>query len=181
MALAAQHSAHLLHLRSALTQDVSLCIIADFARAALCFPGVAAVQILASRRQRRSDRFIDGPEGCCMLKATMLQLAFVLVVAGIGLLAGGLMAGVSVMLGGVCYLLPSLFFAMRLNRLTRRVMASGVSYPLEFLLGEAIKILSTIGLLALCHYLVPGLVWGWFLGGLAAALQAGFFAFLFKH
>lgn len=116
-----------------------------------------------------------------MLKATMLQLAFVLVLAGVGLLAGGAMAGMSVMLGGASYLLPSLFFAVRLNRLTRRVMASGVSYPLEFLLGEAIKILSTIGLLALCHYLVPGLVWGWFLGGLAAALQAGFFAFLFKH
>jgi len=28
---------------------------------------------------------------------------------------------------------------------------------------------------------MPGLMWGWFLGGLAAALQAGFFAFLFKH
>jgi ATP synthase protein I len=55
------------------------------------------------------------------------------------------------------------------------------SYPLEFFFGEAIKILSTIGLLAFCHYLVPDLMWGWFLGGLAVTLQAGFFAFLFKH
>lgn len=116
-----------------------------------------------------------------MLKTVMLQLSCVLVITGCALLLGGEVAGLSTLLGGVSYLLPSLLFALRLNRLTRRALASGSSYPLEFFFGEAIKILSTIGLLVLSFYLVPGLMWGWFLGGLAVALQAGFFAFLLKH
>ncbi len=116
-----------------------------------------------------------------MLKTLMLQLSLVLVLTGIALLYGGGTAGLSVMLGGLSYLLPSLLFAMRLNRLTRLAHTSGTSYPLEFFFGEAIKILSTIGLLVLSRYLLPDLMWGWFLGGLAMALQAGFFAFLLKH
>lgn len=116
-----------------------------------------------------------------MLKAVMLQLSLMFVVTGIALLVGGNMAGLSVLLGGACYGIPSALFALRLNRLTRLALTSESSYPLEFFFGEAIKILSTIGLLAFCHYLVPDLMWGWFLGGLAVTLQAGFFAFLFKH
>lgn len=116
-----------------------------------------------------------------MLKAIMLQLSLVLVVTGIALFVGGWMAGLSALFGGLSYTVPSLLFAIRLGRLARPGAQAAVSYPLEFFLGEAIKVVSTIGLLLLCHYLVPGLSWGWFLGGLGAALQAGFFAFLFKH
>lgn len=116
-----------------------------------------------------------------MLKAVMLQLSLILVTTGCALLFGGTLAGLSVLLGGLSYALPSLLFALRLNRLTKVASASGNAYPLEFFFGEAIKILSTIGLLALSLYLVPDLMWGWFVGGLAVALQAGFFAFLLKH
>jgi ATP synthase protein I len=111
----------------------------------------------------------------------MLQLAFVLVTAGCAVLSGGEVAGLSALMGGLSYLLPSLLFALRLRRLARRAPVSGSSYPLEFFFGEAVKIALTIGLLVLSLYLVPGLVWGWFIGGLAVALQAGFFAFLLKH
>jgi ATP synthase protein I len=123
----------------------------------------------------------DAWKACCMLKAIMLQLSLVLVMVGIALFVGGWMAGLSALLGGLSYAVPSLLFAIRLGRLARPGAQAAVSYPLEFFLGEAIKVVSTIGLLLLCHYLVPGLSWGWFLGGLGAALQAGFFAFLFKH
>ncbi len=116
-----------------------------------------------------------------MLKAIMLQLSLVLVVTGVALTAGGWMAGLSALLGGLSYAVPSLLFAVRLGRLARREAQGTMSYPFEFFLGEAIKVVSTIGLLLLCHFLVEGLSWGWFLGGLAAALQAGFFAFLLKH
>lgn len=111
----------------------------------------------------------------------MLQLSLVLVVTGCALLVGGNTAGLSALLGGMSYFLPSLLFALRLSRLARAAVTSGASYPIEFFLGEAMKIALTIGLLVLCHLLVPDLMWGWFLGGLATALQAGFLAFLFKH
>lgn len=117
----------------------------------------------------------------------MLQLSLVFVMTGIALFASGWMGGLSALLGGLSYAVPSLLFAIRLGRLSRlagqadQVQGTRVSYPLEFFLGEAIKVVSTIGLLLLCHYAVDGLSWGWFLGGLAAALQAGFFAFLLKH
>lgn len=116
-----------------------------------------------------------------MLKTIMLQLSLLLVMVGCALLVEGNLAGLSVMLGGATYLLPSSLFALRLSRLARMGPTPGASYPLEFFIGEAIKVFSTIGLLVLSHYLVPDLMWGWFLGGLAAVLQAGFFAFLFKH
>lgn len=116
-----------------------------------------------------------------MLKAIMLQLSLVLIVTGIALIVGGTTAGVSALLGGLSYVLPSLLFAIRLGRLSHVAAHGKVSYPVEFFVGEAIKVVSTIGLLLLGHALMPGLMWGWFLGGLAAALQAGFFAFLFKH
>ncbi|WP_018412674.1 ATP synthase subunit I [Methyloversatilis thermotolerans] len=116
-----------------------------------------------------------------MLKAIMLQLSMVLLVTGVGLLTGGSSAGMSALLGGLSYSLPSLLFAIRLGRLAHRSAGTAVSYPVEFFVGEAIKVASTIGLLLLCHFFVPGLSWGWFLGGLIVALQAGFFAFLLKH
>ncbi|MBU0604598.1 MAG: ATP synthase subunit I [Gammaproteobacteria bacterium] len=116
-----------------------------------------------------------------MLKAVMLQVSLVLVMTGVALYAGGWMAGASALLGGLSYSVPSMLFAMRLGRLARPGAPGQVSYAFEFFLGEAIKVASTIGLLVLWHFLVPGLSWGWLLAGLAAALQAGFFAFLFKH
>lgn len=116
-----------------------------------------------------------------MLKAIMLQLSCVLLVTGAGLVVGGSPAGLSALLGGLSYSLPSLLFAIRLGRLAHRSAQTTVSYPFEFFVGEAIKVASTIGLLLLCHALVPDLSWAWFLGGLIVALQAGFFAFLLKH
>lgn len=110
-----------------------------------------------------------------MFKAVLLQLAITLVVAGLAGLWGGARGAVSAALGGFAYLLPNLLFVVRL----KLAQASGKASPATFFVGELLKILATIVILAVAqrYYDVH---WLALLVGLIAALKANLFAFLLK-
>lgn len=71
-------------------------------------------------------------------------------------------------------MLPNFLFALRLSRVAQRPKAS---YPVNFFLGEFIKMALTVGLLVLIVKNYADLHWFSLLGGLVLAVQAGFLAF----
>jgi len=79
------------------------------------------------------------------------------------------------MLGGAAYLLPNLFFVVRLRSAARRGQASAAT----FFVGELVKILATIVILAAAQRFYE-VHWLAMLIGLFAALKANLFAFLLK-
>ena len=70
--------------------------------------------------------------------------------------------------------MPNLLFALRLKLAAR---ASSASFPLNFFLGELVKIAATIVLLLFVVSVYADLHWPSLLIGLGLALQAGFLAF----
>lgn len=112
-----------------------------------------------------------------MLKAVRLQ--FVAAILGCAICAGfwGWRGGISAAFGGVSCAVPSLLFALRLHAVTGRPGASHVS---AFFIGEAIKIVLTIAILASAYFLYPGVHWGAVVIGLIVTLQANFLALLVK-
>lgn len=109
-----------------------------------------------------------------MFKAVGFQAGATLVAAIIAALAFGLHGAVSAALGGAACFIPNLVFALRL-----KVLASspGASYGYVFLVGEAVKLVSIVGLLVAVPLLYGDLHWGAMLIGVFLALQANFLAF----
>ncbi|MCL1825657.1 MAG: ATP synthase subunit I [Betaproteobacteria bacterium] len=112
-----------------------------------------------------------------MHKTVLLQLAATFVAAT----AAGALFGVhgffSAVWGGLAYVVPSVFFAWRLWLISLRGEHAKVT---AFMAGELVRLLSTVGLLALAVMLYKNLHWGAFLVGLALAVKANLFAFLVK-
>lgn len=112
-----------------------------------------------------------------MFKLVWLQA----VMASLGALCGALVAGgvgaLSAALGGIACLLPTLWFAMFLRRIS--VQAEGAR-AVSFIVGEAVKIALVLGLLGLAPVLYPGLSWTALLIGLALTVQANFLVFRVK-
>jgi ATP synthase protein I len=109
-----------------------------------------------------------------MFRAILLQVGVTLVAA----VAAGLIVGengaVSAGLGGGACALPNFLFAWRLTSLAAR---RGASYPVNFFLGEFIKVAATIAILVLVAKEYADLHWPSLLIGLGLASQAGFLAF----
>ena len=112
-----------------------------------------------------------------MHKAVLLQLAATSIAAVVTGALFGSRGFVSAIWGGLAYVLPSVLFAWRLSVASWRGESANVTI---FFVGELVKLLSTIGLLALATVLYKDLHWGAFLIGLALALKANLFAFLVK-
>jgi ATP synthase protein I len=110
-----------------------------------------------------------------MYKTVLLQLAAISVVAGLAGLWVGTRGAVSAALGGAAYLLPNLLFVVRL----RSAASSGRASAATFFVGELIKIITTIVILAAAQRWYD-VHWLALLVGLFAALKANLFAFLFK-
>ena len=110
-----------------------------------------------------------------MLKALLLQVALVLVAAAAIWPWMGDVGSISVMLGGGAYLLPNAIFVIRL----RVSAASGQANAMTFFVGELLKVLATILLLALAQRWFE-IHWLAMLLGLFVALKANLFAFLLK-
>lgn len=110
-----------------------------------------------------------------MWKAVLLQLVMTLVVAVLAGLWVGPRGAFSAVLGGAAYLLPNLLFVVRL----RAAAASGQANAATFFVGELVKIVATILILAAAqaYYDVH---WVALLVGLFVALKANLFAFLLK-
>ncbi|MCX8004660.1 MAG: ATP synthase subunit I [Burkholderiaceae bacterium] len=101
-----------------------------------------------------------------------------LATAAVGALAwplAGPPASVSALLGGGACVLPNALFAWRLSW-TR---AGGAS-PATFFVGELIKVLSTIALLALIVWSYEQLVWPALIAAIVAALKSYLFTIFWR-
>ena len=110
-----------------------------------------------------------------MFKAVLLQLVATIIAAVIAGLWVGTRGAVSVVLGGAAYVLPNLLFVVRLRAAAIRGQASAAT----FFVGELVKILSTILILAAAQKFYD-VHWLALLAGLFVALKANLFAFLLK-
>lgn len=111
-----------------------------------------------------------------MLKAVALQCGLLLLVAALGLGFVGVRGGLSALLGGLAYLLPNLFFVVRLKAATQ----AGRANPVSFFMGELVKVVATVGILIAVQQWYADVHWIMMLVGLFAVLQANLFAFLVK-
>ena len=110
-----------------------------------------------------------------LFAAIGLQVAAVAVLA---LVAWAVSDGSSawfLVLGGAAAILPNGLFALRLMLHRKRAPES---YPVVFFLGDAIKILMTVGLLGLIVKTQDGIRWLPLLIGFIVALKAPLFALL---
>jgi ATP synthase protein I len=112
-----------------------------------------------------------------MHKAVLLQLAATLIAAAIASALFGVRGLFSAMCGALAYVAPSVFFTWRLWLASLR---EGHAKVTAFMAGEFVKLLSTLGLLALAVVLYKNLHWGSFLIGLVLVVKANLFAFLVK-
>ncbi len=110
-----------------------------------------------------------------MFKVVLLQLVATLVTAGLAGLLVGMREAVSVVFGGAAYVLPNLLFVLRLSA----AASSGQASAATFFVGELIKIVATILILAAAQYCFD-VHWLALLVGLFVALKANLFAFLLK-
>ena len=111
-----------------------------------------------------------------MFKAVLLQATLVAVAAAVAGIFFGAHSAVSLLIGGVAYLLPNLLFVVRLSAMA----ASGRASAASFLVGEAIKVAATVAILVGAQVMVPDLQWLALLIGLFVALKANLLAFLLK-
>jgi ATP synthase protein I len=109
-----------------------------------------------------------------MFKVILLQVAATIITALAAAWFAGTRGLVSAALGGAVCVLPNFLFALRLKLAANR---PGASYPVNFFLGEFVKIAATIGLLVFVVKEYTDLHWPSLLVGLGLALQAGFLAF----
>lgn len=110
-----------------------------------------------------------------MFKAVYLQIvATVIAVLILGLLVGA-EGAISAGIGGFACTLPNAWFAWRLTATARRTDAPPM--VANFFIGEFIKVVATIGLLAVAMKLYPDMHWPGLLIGMVAALHASLFAF----
>lgn len=122
-----------------------------------------------------SPTSLNGGVGCRVLKVVFLQIAVLLLAAVLVFPWLGWRGTQSTLAGGLAYLLPNLFFVVRLRLSAKR----GTANAATFFVGELIKVLATIALLVLAHRLFD-VHWLALLIGLFAALKANLFAFLLK-
>ena len=109
-----------------------------------------------------------------MFRVVLLQaVAAIVAIAAAGVffgLRGAMSAGIG---GGIC-VLPSFLFALHLKFAARRWSSS---YTTNLFVGEFVKVMLTLGLLALVIKQYAGLHWPSLLIGMVLALQAGFLGF----
>lgn len=103
-----------------------------------------------------------------MFKAVLLQCVATLTVAALAIAFFGIPSGTSVILGGGVVILPNLLFAVRLWVSAK----SGKASVGGFLVGEFLKVVATLALLATVAVAYRDLQWLALLAGLFAALKA---------
>lgn len=112
-----------------------------------------------------------------MLKAVLLQACFALLGTLLGAGLYGTRGAISAAFSGLACVVPNFLFALKLHAVSMR---GGNSQAVVFLVGEALKIASTIVVLALVPLVYPGVHWGAVVMGLILTLQANFLALLVK-
>jgi len=104
-----------------------------------------------------------------LFRVLVAQFALTFLVALMFGLLSGLNSATSAMLGAFCYLVPNTVFVLRLVLATFKPQGAGAA---TFLIGNALKVLVTIGLLGLLASVEAGrLDWAAAIVGLIAALK----------
>jgi len=111
-----------------------------------------------------------------MFRAVLHQGIATLIVAGLAWLWVGQHGAVSAGLGGAAIVIPNLFFALSLWAATR----SGRASVARFFVGEFIKVVATLALLAIVAGAYRDLHWLALLAGMFVALKANLFVILIK-
>jgi F-type H+-transporting ATPase subunit a len=108
-----------------------------------------------------------------MFKMVLLQFGATLVATAISAVFFGVVGAISAALAGLACVVPNGLFAIRLAAVARR---TGSPPPSAFLVGELVKLMAIVGLLALVYALYEDLHWGGLFVGLILALKANLFA-----
>ena len=112
-----------------------------------------------------------------MFRIVLLQILTTAVVSLLSALIGGAPAAISALLGGAACFIPNGLFALKLVAAARRHQGTDAAV---FLIGEFVKVVSTIALLALIVATYKDLVWLAMLVSIIAVLKSYVLALLIK-
>jgi ATP synthase protein I len=112
-----------------------------------------------------------------MFRIVLLQILTTAVVSLLSALIGGAPAAISALLGGAACFIPNGLFALKLAAAARRPQGTDAGV---FLIGEFVKVVSTIALLALVVATYKNLVWLAMLVSIIAVLKSYVLALLIK-
>jgi ATP synthase protein I len=112
-----------------------------------------------------------------MFRIVLLQILTTAVVSLLSALIGGAPAAISALLGGAACFIPNGLFALKLAAAARRPQGTDAGV---FLIGEFVKVVSTIVLLALVVATYKNLVWLAMLVSIIAVLKSYVLALLIK-
>jgi len=91
-----------------------------------------------------------------MFRVVFLQILTTVIVSLVAGLLGGTHAAISALLGGAACVVPNGLFALKLAAAARRPQGTS---PAVFLVGEFVKVVSTLALLGLVVAFYKDLVW----------------------
>jgi ATP synthase protein I len=112
-----------------------------------------------------------------MFRIVFLQILATVVVSLVAGAIGGIHAAVSALLGGAACFIPNGLFALKLDAAARRPQGTS---PAVFLVGEFVKVVSTLALLALIVATYRELVWLAMLASIIVVLKSYVLALLFR-
>jgi ATP synthase protein I len=112
-----------------------------------------------------------------MFRIVLLQILTTAAVSLLSAFIGGPHAAISALLGGAACFIPNGLFALKLAAASRRPQGTDAAV---FLVGEFVKVLSTIALLALVVATYKNLVWLAMLVSIIAVLKSYVLALLIR-
>ena len=112
-----------------------------------------------------------------MFRIVLLQILTTAVVSLLSAFIGGAPAAISALLGGAACFIPNGLFALKLSVASRRPQGTDAAV---FLIGEFVKVVSTIVLLALVVAMYKDLVWLAMLVSIIAVLKSYVLALLIR-
>lgn len=112
-----------------------------------------------------------------MFRIVLLQILTTAVVSLLSALIGGAPAAISALLGGAACFIPNGLFALKLAAAARRPQGTDAAV---FLIGEFVKVVATVVLLALIVATYRNLVWLAMLVSIIAVLKSYVLALLIR-
>jgi len=112
-----------------------------------------------------------------MFRIVLLQILTTAVVSLLSALIGGAPAAISALLGGAACFIPNGLFALKLAAAARRPRGTDAAV---FLIGEFVKVVATVVLLALIVATYKNLVWLAMLVSIIAVLKSYVLALLIR-
>ena len=112
-----------------------------------------------------------------MFRVVLLQGVAALLVAVVAWAVGGNAAAWSALAGGVACVVPNGLFALRLAAAARRPQGTSAA---TFFVGEALKVASTVALLALVVWSYRDLVWLAMIIAVIVTLKSYFIALIWR-